>query len=236
MPAAATGDGWLAGATAMGPILLAVVPFGMVAGVAGVENGATVVQTVAFALLSFSAAAQIAAFDLLGSGAPLLVVVATAVVINLRFVMYSVAMAPHLADEPFSRRLVGAYLLTDHAYAISVTRYAADPPPRRRGSYYLGASFVMWATMEVSTLAGALLGTGAPEYVPLAFAVPLSFLALLVPALVDRPSVIAAVVAAVVATVGDTAPANLGMLVGALAGVAAGTAAWWFGAAREQLP
>lgn len=234
MPAAATGDGWRAGVVAMLPVLLGIVPFGMVAGVAGVENGATVAQSIAFGFLSYSAAAQIAAFDLLGRGAPLLVVIGTATVINLRFAMYSASLARHIAGGRLARRVAGAYLLTDHAYALTMSRSAQPPPTRHLPSYYLGAAFVMWAVQMTSMVAGALLGTGAPEAIPLAFAVPLTFLALLIPALRDRPSVLAAIVAAVVATAGQNAPANAGMLLGALAGVAAGTAAALTGRRRES--
>ncbi|MDP9395434.1 MAG: AzlC family ABC transporter permease [Actinomycetota bacterium] len=222
---ATPGDGWRRGAVAISPVLIGVVPFGFVAGVAGVENGATVVDTVAFSLLAFAGASQIAALDLLGAGAPVAVVIGTAIMINLRFAMYSASLAPYLADEPIRRRLLGAYLLTDHAYAIALTRYAQYPPPRSRGAYYLGAAVAFWVTWQLATVVGAVLGTGVPEQIPLGFAVPLSFLALLVPTLVDRPSVLAAVVAGTVATVGHGAPANLGMLVGALAGAAAGAAA-----------
>lgn len=220
--AAASGDGWWRGAVAISPILVGVVPFGLVAGVAGVENGATVVDAVAFSLLAFAGAAQIAAFDLLGAGAPLAVVIGTAIMINLRFVMYALSLAPHLAQEPVRRRVLGAYLLTDHAYAIALFRYGQEPAPRSRGAYYLGAAMAFWVTWQVATLVGALLGGGVPEQVPLGFAVPLSFLALLVPTLVDRPTAVAALLAGTVATAAHDAPANLGMLGGAVAGVGAG--------------
>lgn len=210
---------------AISPVLVGVVPFGLVAGVAGVENGATVTSAASFSLLAFAGAAQIAAFDLLGSGAPLLVVIGTALLINVRFVMYAVSLAPHLADEPLRRRVLGAYLLTDHAYAIAVARYSQEPPPRSRGAYYLGAASAFWVTWQIATVCGALLGSGVPDEIPLGFAVPLSFLALLVPTLVDRPSLVAAAVAGSVATLASHAPANLGMLGGAVAGTAAGALA-----------
>lgn len=218
----ASDDGWWRGAVAISPVLVGVVPFGLVAGVAGVKNGASVADAVSFSLLAFAGAAQIAAFDLLGAGAPLGVVIGTAVMINLRFVMYAVSLAPHVAREPVRWRALGAYLLTDHAYAVALKRYSEQPAPRSRGAYYLGAATAFWVTWQIATLCGALLGSGVPEGVPLQFAVPLSFLALLVPTLVDRPSSIAAVVGGAVATLAHQAPANLGMLAGAVAGVSAG--------------
>lgn len=234
MAAAAPGDGWRAGVVAMLPVLLGIVPFGMVAGIAGVENGATVAQSIAFGFLSYSAAAQIAAFDLLGRGAPLIVVIGTAIVINLRFAMYSASLARHITGGRLVRRAADAYLLTDHAYALTVSRATQPPPPRYLRSYYFGAAVVMWAAQMTAVVVGALFGTGAPEAIPLAFAVPLTFLALLIPTLADRPSLLAALVAGIVAVAAQDAPANAGMLLGALAGVAAGTTAAAAGRRRES--
>lgn len=215
-------DGLLRGAVAMAPILLGVIPFGMIAGVAGVENGMTVLEACAFSLIAFAGASQIAALDLLGSGATVSVAVLTATVINLRFLMFSAAMAPHLRGQSLPGRLLSSYILTDHAYAVSQARYVNDPAPRDKARYYLGAAVSFWITWQFSTLLGALLGRGIPEVVPLAFAVPLSFLALMMPALTNLPAVTAAVVGGAIAVVWVDAPGNLGMLAGALLGTTAG--------------
>ncbi|AXH98073.1 branched-chain amino acid ABC transporter permease [Ornithinimicrobium avium] len=206
----------------MSPILLGVIPFGMIAGVAGVENGMTVLEACAFSLITFAGASQIAALDLLGSGAAVSVAVLTATVINLRFLMFSAAMAPHLQTQSLAGRLLSSYILTDHAYAVANARYVTGPPPRDKARYYLGAAVIFWVTWQLSTLAGALLGQGIPEAIPLAFAVPLSFLALMMPALTNLPAVTAAVVGGAVAVTLVGAPGNLGMLLGALLGTTAG--------------
>lgn len=217
-------DGWRQGALAITPLLVGIVPFGIVAGVTGVENGATPLQAIAFSFFAYTMVAQIAAYELLSGGAPLVVVVSTALMINLRFVIYSASLAPYLTGERALRRLLGAYLLTDHAYAVALQRFGEQPAPRSRAAYYLGAALTFWCACQVATVAGALLGADVPDVVPLEVVAPLTFLALLVPAVVDRPGVVAAVVAATVATAAHAAPAGLGMLVGALSGAAAGTA------------
>lgn len=211
------------GARAIAPVLLGAAPFGLVAGVSGVVNGATVLQTVAFSVVSFAGAAQIAAMDLLGGGAAIWVVLLTMVAINLRFVLYSAGLAPWLRDEPRRRRALGAYLVTDHAYVVSSTRFTRAPPLSRPADYYLGAAAAFWVTWQTATLAGALIGRGLPESIPLTFAAPLSFLALLVPQLTAWPHLVAAATGGLVAVVGHGAPANLGVLLGCLAGVLAGT-------------
>lgn len=206
----------------MSPVLLGVVPFGMTAGVVGVGNGLTATETVVFALLSFAVASQIAALELWGNGASLFVVVGTATVINLRLLMYSASLATLLPAERSGRRFWTVYLVTDHAYAVFVSRLHRLAPGVERRSFYLGAATAMWLTTELSVVAGTLLRSGVAKDIPLEFAAPLSFLGLLVPTLVDRPRWAAAVVAGTVATLLSGAPANSGMLAGAGAGIVIG--------------
>lgn len=186
------------------------------------ENGLSAWEAIAFSVIAFAGAAQIAALELFGNGAPLAVVIGTGIVINLRFLMYSASLATLLPDTSLRSRSLLAYLITDHAYAVAIGRFSDIPRARDRTAFYFGAALAFWLTWQVCTAVGTLLGTGLPPEVPLEFAVPLSFLALLIPTLVDRPSIAAAAVAGVVATAGAAAPANLGMLAGSFAGILAG--------------
>lgn len=212
------------GAVAMAPILVGVLPFGMITGVAAVHNGFSIGESMASSTVIYAGAAQIAVADMVGGGSPLLVVIGTALVINIRFLMYSASIAPYLAGDSLPRRLANSYLLTDHAYALVMSAWPKERSRWHRSAFLLGASMVFWITWQAAALVGALLGKGAPPSIPLDFAVPLSFLALLVPTVVDRPGVVAAVVAGSVATVAANAPANLGMLAGTVSGVLAGAA------------
>ena len=212
-----------AGALAIAPIALGVVPFALIAGFAAVDIGLRVGEAVGFSMVVFAGASQLAAIDLLGQGAPVGVAVLTVVVINLRMAMYSASLAPHLAGEPVHRRLSGAYLLTDQAYAVAITRFLREPRGGTdRFAFFLGAALPLWLVWQPVTVLGALVGDRVPTGVPLGFAVPLAFLALLVPAITDRPTLAAALTAAVVATVGAAWPANLGMPIGAVTGVLVG--------------
>ncbi len=203
------------------PLLLGVVPFGLVAGIAAVETGLTLGEAVAMSVIVFAGASQLAALELLGENAPFVVVVVTAVVINLRMLMYSASIAPYLRSLSGRRRAILAYLLTDQAYVLSVTAYRSDRSVDRT-AYYLGVGLTLWVVWQVTTVGGVLLGAGVPDAWGLEFAVPLVFLALLVPELTDRSTAAAAGASGVVAVIGIGLPLNLGLLVGAAVGICSG--------------
>lgn len=216
-----------AAVTAVAPILLGIVPFGLVAGVAAIDAGLGVAEAVGFSSLVFAGASQLAAIELLGAGAPAWVAIMTATIINLRMIMYSASLATYMTDQSFARRVLGAYLLTDQAYALSVSRYREDvtsPAPVDRWWFYLGTAAVLWIVWQVTTVIGVLVGGAVPEQVPLGFAIPLTFLSLLVPSVTDRPTLAAALVGGGVAVAAAGLPANLGMPLGAAIGVLAGFA------------
>ena len=213
----------LAGVRDVSPLMLGIVPFALVAGIAAVDAGLGLPEAVGMSVIVFAGASQLAALDLLGEGAPLAVVVGTAAVINLRMLMYSASIAPYFSDYGRRLRASLAYLLTDQAYALSVAEFDENPD-RSRWRYYLGAAASLWIVWQVGTVAGVVIGTGVPDALGLTFAVPLVFLALLVPAMKDRPSTAAGVAGGAVAVLAAGLPLNLGLLVGALSGVAVGLA------------
>lgn len=213
-----------AGVKASAPLLVGVAPFGTVAGVAAVDAGLSPLAAVATSVVVFAGAAQLATFELLGRNAPAAVAVVTALVVNLRMTMYSASIAPYFRRFPRVWRWPMAYLLTDQAYALSIAEFAEREDVDRR-SYYLGVATPLWVVWQLTTALGVALGSGVPSSWRLEFAVPLVFLAILVPAVTDRPSLVAAAVGGTTAVAAAGAPFNLGLFAGALAGVAAGLVA-----------
>ena len=204
------------------PILLGVIPFGMISGASAVAAGLAPGTAIGMSVVIFAGAAQLAMCDLIARGAVLRVVVLTALVINLRFVMYSAAIAPHFAGAPARFKGIAAYLLTDQGFVVTAARARTVTDHRHLRGYYLGASLALWSTWQLSTVAGIQLGALVPAAWGLEFTIPLTFLALLVPVLRDRPSLIAAAVAAVAALLGRGLPYNLGLIVATVLGVGAG--------------
>lgn len=215
---------FLVGAKGITPLLLGIIPFGLVAGVAAIDAELGLTGAMGFSTVVFAGASQIVAINLIAEQAPLIVVILTALVINMRMLMYSASLAPHFGQIPRGRRTAGAYVLTDQAFAVSILDYELQHQRsvREKFALYLGAGITLWSTWQIATLAGAIGGGSIPESVPLGFAVPLAFLSLLVPAVTDRPTLVAAIVGGAVATVGARWPSSIGMPLGALAGVMAG--------------
>lgn len=211
------------GALEVLPIVAGIIPFGLVAGAAAVDAGLGIEGAMSLSLLVFAGASQLAAIDLLARDAPLLVVLLTVGVINLRMAMYSASLAPRLANVPLLRRLVAAYFLVDQAYALSIMRVKRDAGRPHRLAYYFGVALPLWVNWQLMTAIGALVGTTIPDWLPLEATIPLVFLTLLVPAVTDRATLAAAVVSGAVATLAANLPNNAGLLVGAFSGIAAGT-------------
>jgi predicted branched-subunit amino acid permease len=206
------------------PILLGVVPFAMICSVAAVSVGLTPFEAMGMSFIVFAGASQLAVLQLIGEGAFWLVMVLTAWVINLRFTMYSAALAPYLQDEPMHRKAPFVYILSDQAFGVTMSHFANEMPANPAW-YYYGAAAVIWLTWIISAIAGALLGTLVPESWGLDFAFPLSFMALMFAALKDRPAVVAAVVGGTSAILARGLPYNLGLVLAALLGIGAGVLA-----------
>lgn len=213
------------------PITVGIVPFGMVTGIAGVSVGLGAAEVTLMSALVFAGAAQLVALQLIGTGASVLLVWLATLVVNLRYVMYSSALAKPLETLSSRMKLLAAFLMVDQNFALALTQYPALGP-RLTPWFYLGIGLVLWLVWVVCTYLGALLGARLPETLSLDFVVPLCFLVLLVPAIQSRPSLFAALVGGLVATALIGLPYRTGLFIGAIAGIWAGL--WLENRIREK--
>ena len=212
---------FLIGARAALPILLGVVPFAMITGVAAVGVGLSPWDTLGMSVIVFAGASQLAVLQLMKGGSPWIIMVLTAWVINLRFMMYSAVLAPSLQKMPTRWRAGLAYMLSDQAVGISMSYFATHDEIDKRW-FYFGTALTIWVTWQVSAIAGSLLGTLIPASWGFDFAFPLSFMALMFAALRDRPTVVAAVTGGLMAVVGKGLPNNIGLVLAAMVGIGCG--------------
>ena len=213
-----------AGVAAAAPLVVGVAPFGLVAGAAPVAKGFGPASAIGLSTIVFAGASQLAIVDVLAQGGSVLVAVLAAWTINLRMVLYSASLAPYLGHESTRRRLVSAFFLVDQVYALCIARWSGDGGRTdERLPFFLGIAVLLSTTWVGFTVLGAVVGPALPDDIPLDFAIPLVFLVLLVPILVDRPSIAAAVAAGAAAVAaGEAGAGPTSTIIGAAAGIVAG--------------
>ena len=241
-----------AGVKAELPILVGVLPFGMIYGVLALEAGMSPMLSQSVSWIVFAGSAQIVITQLVAYSAPSLVIILTVAVINLRHMLYSASMAPYLKHLGTAWKLLLSYLLTDEAYAVTITYYESldhkpgnTASPRPAGAlvsaaqgagnlstnlalkdnnhyFLLGAGLALWTTWQLSTAAGIFLGAVVPESWSLDFTLALTFIALVTPLLKDRASVASALFAGVVSVLAFNMPYKLGLVTAALVGILVG--------------
>ena len=211
-----------AGARAEIPLLIGVIPFGLIYGALAVNAGLSNAEAQMMSSLVFAGSAQFITAQLVHESAPGLVIVLTIAVVNLRHMLYSASMAPYIASLSTRWKAVLSYLLTDEAYAPTILHYEKNGITPHAHWFWLGAGSTLWTFWQSSTAVGVFLGAAIPESWSLDFALPLTFIAMLVPVLRDRPGIAAALSAGLVALVAYSLPYKLGLIVAALVGILVG--------------
>ncbi len=209
------------------PFILVAGPFGMLFGVLATEAGLELVETMTFTASVFAGAAQFTALQLMQEHAPLLVVLVSALAVNLRVAMYSASLTPYLGAAPLWQRAIAAYFMVDQSYALSIVRFESEPEMTtpQRMAYFFGTNGLVFPTWVGATFFGALMGSRIPDSWALDFALPVAFLAMIAPMLRTGPHMIAALVAIIVALVAVGLPYNLGLIAGGFCGMIAGAQA-----------
>ena len=215
---------FLAGVKAELPILLGVMPFGMIYGVLAAGAGLPAGAAQAMSVIVFAGSAQFVGAQLFRLSTPGIILILTTFVVNLRHILYSASIAPYLKRLRWKWKLILAYLLTDEAYAVAITHYdrTSDEGAPHRHWYFLGAGAALWSTWQVSTGVGIFVGAQVPASWSLDFTLALTFIALVVPALKDRAGWVAALVGGTVAVLAAGLPFKLGLILAALTGILAG--------------
>jgi len=205
------------------PLLVGVFPFGMIYGALAMNAGLPKPASQMMSSIVFAGSAQFVTTQLVRDAAPGLVIVLTIAVVNLRHMLYSASLAPYLASLSTRWKTLLSYLLTDEAYAPTIIKYERDGVQPFSHWFLLGAGLALWSTWQASTALGIFLGTAIPESWSLDFALPLTFIAMVVPVLKGRPYIAAALSAGLVALVAYSLPYKLGLILAALVGIIIGT-------------
>ena len=212
-----------AGVRAELPLLIGVFPFGMIYGALALNAGLSTSAAQMMSSIVFAGSAQFITSQLVHDATPGFVIVLTIAVINLRHMLYSASLAPYLASLSTRWKALLSYLLTDEAYAPTILHYERGGITPGAHWFLLGAGLALWLTWQISTALGIFLGTAIPESWSLDFALPLTFIAMVVPVLKNQPAIAAALSAGIVALVAFSLPYKLGLILAALVGIIVGT-------------
>ena len=218
-PAGAVRAALRAGFWAMVPTFPATIAWGLVTGVAMAQSGLGLGKAYVFSTIAYAGSAQLATLPLLVGHAPLWVIVLTALMVNLRFVIYSAVLKSTLAPLPLARRVGLAYLIGDMSFVIYM-RSGMRHEPALRPAYFLGLAGSNFLPWHLGSYLGLLAAGRIPAEWGLDFAGMLALVALLVPMLASRPGLAGCVVAGVFGVVFDSLPVRSGLVVATLAGVA----------------
>ena len=162
------------------PLIIPVIPFGIIFGAIGIELGFGPYLTYASSIIIFSGASQIAILQLLSAGASSLVAVTSSSVISTRHLLYGAVVSQHLNQLSIYWKIFLSYLLTDQAFAVSNEYFKKNTNNIFKHYHLVGSGFTLWFIWQFTTVVGIVLGSIVPDELGLTFTIPLTFLALLV--------------------------------------------------------
>ncbi len=221
------------------PFILVIIPFAALFGLLATEAGLSVFETLAFSVVVIAGAAQFTALQLLQEQAPTVIVLASALAVNLRMAMYSASLTPWIGKAPLWQRALAAYLTVDQSYVTAMSQYERAPEMTvaQRIAYFFGSVTPVVPLWYLFTFIGALLGAQVPESWALDFAIPITFLAMIAPMFRTLAHVVAAFVAVIVSLLVVNVPYSLGLIIAGVAGMIAGAQTEiWLARNRGTLP
>lgn len=224
MPFTTTKSAFWAGFRDSAPFILVAGPFGMLFGVLAAEAGLNVLEALAFSLAVFAGAAQFTALQLMQEQAPTIIVLISALAVNLRMAMYSASLTPYLGAAPLWQRAFAAYLVVDQSYTLSIVKFETEPKMTvpQRMAYFAGTNGIIAPLWMAATCIGAFVGAQVPDSWGLDFVLPLAFLAMIGPMLRTPAHLAACFTAIVTALLAAGLPYNFGLIVAGLTGMIVG--------------
>lgn len=197
--------------------------WGMVTGMAMVKTGLTIWQALGMTFLVFAGSAQLASVPLIAANAPIWMVFLTAMVVNLRFVIFAAAIGPHFGHLPWYRRVWHGYFNADITMALFPQRFPAESVANTRGKvgFFKGIGYPNWCAWQTGSVAGILLASQIPQSWGIGFAGTLALLAITIPLIINSAALVGVAVASVVAIAGAALPYRLGLLLAVIVGMGA---------------
>ncbi|MEM7343668.1 MAG: AzlC family ABC transporter permease [Chloroflexota bacterium] len=214
----------VAATKAMIPLIIGAAPFGVIFGTLAAASGLSFMGALAMSAFVFAGSAQFIAVGLIAAGTPWLIIVATTFVVNLRHMLYSASLLPYVKHLSQWWLIPLAFFLTDEAFVVVIARYEQSDRSINKHWYYLGAAVAMYINWQIWTFVGLTVGQLFPNIAAwgLDFAMPVTFIGMIIPYLISWPMVSAVVVAGLVSMLAYELPHQLGLMVATIAGIVTG--------------
>jgi predicted branched-subunit amino acid permease len=211
------------GYNASWPAMPGIFAWGLVTGMAMMKSGLTLWQALAMTLVVFAGSAQLAALPLIAANVPGLIVFVTALVVNLRFVIFAAAIGPHFAHLPWYKRIGYGYLNGDITMALFQHRYPLETldKPAGKAGYFTGICYPNWISWQTGSIAGILLASQIPQSWGVGFAGTLALLAITIPSIINFSALAGVIVAGIVAVAAAGLPYRLGLVLAVIVGMTA---------------
>ena len=192
---------FLKGIADVSPLMIPVIPFGLIFGVLAIDIGFTPLETMGMSLIIFGGASQIVLLQLFSGGASSLVIISSVGAVNSRHLLYGAVVSEHVSDLKLIWKIIISYFLIDQAFARS-NEYFKKNNNKNKYFHLIGGGVTCWVIWQSTTCLGIILGAAIPEKLGLSFAVPLTFLALLVNDFRKIINIVVIIVSGTVATLG----------------------------------
>ena len=183
------------------PLMIPVVPFGLIFGILAIDIGFSPLATMGMSLIIFGGASQIILLQLFSGGASSLVIISSVGAVNSRHLLYGAVVSEHISDLKLIWKIIISYFLIDQAFARS-NDYLKKSNEKNKYFHLIGGGATCWVIWQSTTFLGIILGAAIPEKLGLSFAVPLTFLAILIDDFRKMNNLIVIVVSGLVATIG----------------------------------
>lgn len=204
------------------PPAIGLLPWATATGMAMHGAGLSFAESMGMSIIVYGATAQLGTLPLLVSGASYWLIFCTALILNLRFLIFSATLSPVFSGTRRRVRWLAGYLMSDGVMAAFSARLLAEPDREKRLGLYFGPSLLNWVIWQFFTMIGILAGAALPGHWPIGFLATISLLTLATPMVHTMPMAAAAAVTAAVLIVLHTLPFRLGFLLAIIAGMLAG--------------
>lgn len=210
------------GIKAVTPLMLGIIPFGLISGITAANTGLSLGMALLMSIGIFAGASQLAVLQLVRDNAHMIVIIYTALIINVRMMLYSLSISPYLQEINNKWKAVLAYSMTDQSYAISTVHFLNNPDEDKKG-FFFGASISLWVIWQINTVIGYLMGSVIPQELGLEFGIPLTFIAVLLKGIAGWPGIITILTSGTIAVLASKLPMNIGLILAAIVGIGVGT-------------